>query len=168
MACSNQSQLPTPVCGGPPVLIYLQLPGDSQPTPAWVTATCDDGVITGFNYFSNQAATVPLVGYTIANRVPTPADVRGFTCETALATNLCPATISQIDSIVDDQTAALNAVNILPQINYSYVLTYNANQDIATLTRNGIVNGVATCQTKSYTYDGFFNLTGISEWVACP
>ena len=152
MACYDTAQHPTPVCDGPAILIYMQRPGDSIATPVWVTVTCVAGEVTGFNYFSDAAGTVPITGFTITDRIPTPSNTLGLSCEGAMATDLCPSSLNPILAGLDDietsvvantnnlttrigaqttalnnaltsQTTTLKASIDLPQTNYSYAFT---------------------------------------------
>lgn len=195
MSCQNCAGLAMPECGGPAILICVRQDLDAVTIPAWVTAVCTLDEITSFALFQDAAATVPLVGYTIGDRVPCPTSLLGSTCETADNVNLCPETLEAlevqteaqtaallagINTIIDDQTTALNAnidameaaiiaaINHPADPNYVNVLTYTANGDVETITRTTAVAGFAPCEVQTYTYNGSFQLTGISAWVACP
>ena len=109
MSCPNCGGLAMPECGGPALLICVRQTIDAVTIPAWVTAVCVDDEINSFALFQDAAATVPLVGYTIGDRVPCPTSLVSHTCETAGNVNLCPDTITAINTIIDDQTASLNA-----------------------------------------------------------
>ena len=47
MSCQNCAGLSMPICGGPAVLICVRSATDAFPIPAWVTAVCELGAITG-------------------------------------------------------------------------------------------------------------------------
>jgi hypothetical protein len=169
MSCQNLANNPTPICDGPAILIYMQPAGAALPSPIWVTATCVDGAITAFNYFSDEAATVPAVGFSIADRVPTPADARGLSCDSALATNLCPATLSAVEQFFADQTAAddANTAEILAALaianrEYAYSgFVYNVDGNLTQYSRQYSGGPV---QTRTFTYTGT-ELTAVSDWV---
>jgi hypothetical protein len=197
MGCQNCAGIPFPDCNGDPLLICVRQEADAFPQQAWAVATCDGlGAITAINLFSDPEATVPLVGYTIADRIPCSQDFEQITSpllnqleihqtameaaleevETAIAT----ASANQISTaesvgeeietaIVASQTAIVNAISAADaDPNYTYAYTYTANGDVQTITRTTAVPGFAPCEVQTYSYDGSFVLTGVSAWVACP
>lgn len=192
MSCIDCAGLSMPVCGGPAILICVRSATDPYPIPAWVTAVCEAGELVSVGMFSDEAATIPLVGYTLANRVTCPESLLGSTCETAQNTNLCPATLAILEARTEAQTAALQATmnaNSAAEIvalqdieqsideliaitqanpNYAHAFTYTANGDVETDTRTTVVAGFPVCEVQTYSYNGAFQLTGISAWVPCP
>lgn len=83
--------------------------------------------------------------------------------------------ISAVETAADDIEAAIgSATNIIVESltivdpNYTYAYTYTANGDLETITRTTTAPGFPPCEVQTYSYDGSFNLTGTSAWVACP
>lgn len=170
MPCQNCS--PNAIefqCGDPPRLICVRSESDAIAIPAWVSPVCVADELTGIALFSDEAGTVPLVGYTYSDRVPCPENLLGTSCEAAENTNLCPDTLDAINTIVDDQTTAIvDAINHPADPNYTYAFTYTANGDVETVTRTTAVAGFVPCEVQTYSYNGSFQLTGTSAWVPCP
>lgn len=175
MPCQNCS--PNAInfqCGDSPRLICVRSESDPVAIPAWVSPVCTEGNLTGLALFSDEAGTVPLVGYTYANRVPCPENLLGTTCAVPLMTNLCPTTMTPLLAAIDEAGEEIEAA-IAEQTailvngpNYAYAYTYTANGDVETITRTTTHPDFAPCEVQTFTYDGSFVLTNISSWVACP
>ena len=209
MACNNCSETSIQFeCGDSPRLICVQLPADPTAIPAWAVPVCNgEDELTGVSLFYDEAATVPLAGYTLANRVPCPQSLLGLSCASSVNVDLCPSSLNPILAAIDSageeieeaiaaQTATLQAsisaqtsaiqgpvesvgeeieAAIAAQTavlvngpNYAYAYTYNGNGDIETITRTTSHPDFAPCEVQTLTYDGSFQLTGTSAWVACP
>jgi hypothetical protein len=191
MSCQNCAGLVLPQCGDDPLLICVRRESDALTIPAWVTAVCAGEVITGFALFADSEVTIPLPGFTIADRIPCPENLVGTGCDSAASTNLCPATIDQLQTISETQTAALQGTMesvgeeieaavreqtpflqdydsvgaVLPADFHSLpqALAYNIDDNVETIT---VTDGVDTW-VKTFTYTGL-NVTGISGWEVQP
>lgn len=169
MSCQSSVSFTTPTCGGPAILLYLQPIGAALPSQIWVTAICVAEEIVGFNYFSDAAATTPVLGFSISDRVPTPTDSRGLSCESAVATNLCPVTLNAVEQFFALQSAAAdaNTADILAALEianrqYSYSdFIYNPDGNLTQYSRQHSGGAV---QTRTFTYIGV-NLTAVSDWI---
>lgn len=196
MPCQNCS--PNAInfqCGDPPRLICVRSESDPVTIPAWVSPVCTEGNLTGLALFSDEAGTVPLVGYTYANRVPCPANLLGTTCAVPLMANLCPATMvplldaidsagEEIETAIAAQTVALQGTaesvgEEIEQAIAAAAVGYNsvgaalpANFDSLPQTLNytgeNLTSIVVTNGVNTWTQTFTYtgaNLTGISAWV---
>lgn len=85
-------------CGDSPRLICVRSESDPVAIPAWVAPVCSEGELTGIALFSDEAGTIPLVGYTIGDRVPCPESLLGTSCEAPMQANLCPDTLDILEA----------------------------------------------------------------------
>lgn len=182
MPCQNCS--PNAIefqCGDPPRLICVRSESDPIAIPAWVSPVCVAAELTGLALFSDEAGTIPLVGYTYADRVPCPPSLLGTSCEVPMQANLCPATMVPLLAAIDEAgeeieaaiaaaaTSIINAVQAGPiDPNYAYAYTYTANGDVQTVTRTTVVAGFHACEVQTYIYDVNNVLQSTTSWVACP
>ena len=167
MSCFDPQLHEKPVCGGPPVGMCVKKPSDPIAFPAWVTATCVAGEVTGYNLFADSAATDPLPGYTIADRTTCPPSLLGLVCETAIVADLCPDTIGEFTTLFEDQTSDLqgsiaNQTAALLPVNYSYSgFVYDLAGNLEEIVRT--VGAVSQKKTFTYGVDGL--LATATAWV---
>lgn len=95
-ACPPCNEANLPQCGDPLRLICLQNANDTAPIAAWFEPVCVEGEVVSFDFFADEAGTVPLVGYTMADRVPCPAGLRGINCDAPVHIDLCPPTMDPL------------------------------------------------------------------------
>lgn len=194
MACQSCGQNAIQFnCGDAPRLICLQSQTDPTPVPAWASPVCVAGELVGIALFSNEAGTTPLLGYTIADRVPCPESLLGLSCAASVKADLCQSSLSSIEVIVNTQTASLQQTMLITasnmygkldqvtaevteqgeaiiaaieadNINYSYALEYT-DGNLTKITRTNPTSGASEEQTLAYVSDA---LTAISSWVAIP
>lgn len=175
MGCQNCAGIPFPDCNGDPLLICVRQAADAFPQQAWAVATCDGlGNITAVNLFSDEAATVPLVGYTLSDRVPCAQDFEQITApllnQLESHQTAVEAALEEVEAAIATSTATIvDAIEAGPiDPNYAYEYTYTANGDVETITRTTAHPDFAPCEIRTFTYDGSNVLTDVSGWVACP
>lgn len=86
--------------------------------------------------------------------------------ETAIVNAVATASNEIKAAIGSAANTIVGAISAEP--NYAYTYTYTANGYVETITRTTTDPGLPPCEVQTYSYDGSFNLTGVSAWVACP